>query len=293
MMVLQQRSYGLYSLMAGSLALCLVLSGGSALAAAIEVFHADSLAGPMKALKGAFEAKNPGTQVNLTTGRSQELAERILKGDVCDVFTPSAPAVIEKDLMTKKVAGMDRAGASWSVIFSANEMVLIMTKGNPLGIKKMSDLAKTGVRFSRVTGDKDMATRRTVEFVKNVTALEGNPQLAEGIIAGAVTDPAKPHTVPETIRDVATGKADAGIVYYSAAVEAKKDVDSLRFPAGVNLSSQIRNAATVPSTAKEPAAALAFVRFILSEEGRKILEATGQPPVFPPITKGEIPRELK
>lgn len=293
MMVLQQRSYGLYSLMAGSLALCLVLSGGSALAAAIEVFHADSLAGPMKALKGAFEAKNPGTQVNLTTGRSQELAERILKGDVCDVFTPSAPAVIEKDLMTKKVAGTDRAGASWSVIFSANEMVLIMTKGNPLGIKKMSDLAKTGVRFSRVTGEKDMATRRTVEFVKNVTALEGNPQLAEGIIAGAVTDPAKPHTVPETIRDVATGKADAGVVYYSAAVEAKKDVDSLRFPAGVNLSSQIRNAATVPSTAKEPTTALAFVRFILSEEGRKILEATGQPPVFPPITKGEIPRELK
>ncbi len=293
MMVLQQRSYGLYSLMAGSLALCLVLSGGSALAAAIEVFHADSLAGPMKALKGAFEAKNPGTQVNLTTGRSQELAERILKGDVCDVFTPSAPAVIEKDLMTKKVGGTDRPGASWSVIFSANEMVLITTKGNPLGIKKMSDLAKTGVRFSRVTGEKDMATRRTVEFVKNVTALEGNPQLAEGIIAGAVTDPAKPHTVPETIRDVATGKADAGVVYYSAAVEAKKDVDSLRFPAGVNLSSQIRNAATVPSTAKEPTTALAFVRFILSEEGRKILEATGQPPVFPPITKGEIPRELK
>lgn len=287
------RSYGLCSLMTGSLALCLVLSGGTALAAAIEVFHADSLAGPMKALKGAFEAKNPGTQVNLTTGRSQELAERILKGDRCDVFTPSAPAVIEKDLMTKKVAGTDRAGASWSVIFSANEMVVITTKGNPLGIKKMSDLAKTGVRFSRVTGEKDMATRRTVEFVKNVTALEGNPQLAEGIIAGAMTDPAKPHTVPETIRDVATGKADAGVVYYSAAVEAKKDADSLRFPAEVNLSSQIRNAATVPSTAKEPATALAFVRFILSDEGRKILEATGQPPVFPPITKGAIPGELK
>ena len=241
-----QRSCGLCSLMAGSLAMCLVLSGGAAMAAAIEVFHADSLAGPMKALKGAFETRNPGAQVNLTTGRSQELAERILKGDVCDVFTPSAPAVIEKDLMTKKVAGTDRTWASWSVIFSANEMVVIITKGNPLGIKKMSDLAKAGVRFTRVTGEKDMATQRTIDFVNNVTA-----------------------------------------------VEAKKDVDSLRFPAEVNLSSQIRNAATVPSTTKEPAAALAFVRFILSDEGRKILEATGQPPIVPPITRGEIPRELK
>ena len=52
---MHQRSYGLYSLMAGSLALCLVFSGGTAIAAAIEVFHADSLAGPMKALKAAFE----------------------------------------------------------------------------------------------------------------------------------------------------------------------------------------------------------------------------------------------
>jgi molybdate transport system substrate-binding protein len=280
-------------MMAAVLGSGLIFSGGTAVAAAIEVFHADSLAGPMKALKAAFEAGNHGTTVNLTTGRSQELAERILKGDRCDVFTPSAPAVIDKDLMEKKIAGTDRFGATWSVIFSANEMVLITAKGNPSGIEKMGDLAKPGIRFTRVTGEKDMATQRTVEFVKNVTALEGNPQLAQGIIAGAVTDPTKPHTVPETIRDVATGKADAGIVYYSAAVEAKSDVENLRFPAAVNLSSQIRNAATVPSTAKEPATAVKFVRFILSDEGRSILDATGQPPVVPPITKGELPRELQ
>jgi molybdate transport system substrate-binding protein len=293
MSAMHQKGYGLCSFMAGSLVLCLVVSVGTAMAATIEVFHADSLSGPMKAIKAAFETRNPGARVNLTTGRSQELAERILKGDLCDVFTPSAPAVVDKELMTKKVSGTDRTGATWSVIFSANEMVVITALNNPLGIKRMSDLAKTGVRFTRVTGEKDMATQRTIDFVKNVTALESNPQLAQGIIAGAAMDPAKPHTVPETIRDVATGKADAGVVYYSAAVDAKKDVEILRFPAQVNLSSQIRNAATIPATAKEPATALQFVRFILSDEGRKILEATGQPPVVPPITKGEIPRELK
>lgn len=292
MVAAHDNRYGLRLMMAVVLGSGLIFSGGTAVAAAIEVFHADSLAGPMKALKAAYEAGHPDVRVSLTTGRSQELAERIVKGDRCDVFAPSAPAVIDKELMGKKIAGTDRFGATWSVIFSANEMVLITAKGNPAGIKKMADLAKPGIRFTRVTGEKDMATQRTVEFVKNVTALEGNPQLAQGIIAGAVTDPAKPHTIPETIRDIATGKADAGVVYYSAAVEAIRDVDSLRFPAAVNLSSQIRNAATIPATAKEPAAALLFVRFILSEEGRRILEATGQPPVVPPITKGEIPREL-
>ena len=41
----------------------------------IETWHADSLAGPMGEMKKAFEAKNAGLTVNLTSGRSKELAE--------------------------------------------------------------------------------------------------------------------------------------------------------------------------------------------------------------------------
>ena len=146
MALTQSRRYTLYSLpfVTVILALGLVFTGGMAMAAPFEVFHADSLAGPMKALKAAFEAGNPGVTVNLTSGRSQELAERILTGDRCDVFTPSSPAVIEKGLMMKKVAGGESIGASWSVIFSANEMVLITAKGNPREIRKLIDLAKPG-----------------------------------------------------------------------------------------------------------------------------------------------------
>lgn len=289
----QKHRYGRVLMIAGLMIGGLLLAGGTAAAAGIEVFHADSLAGPMKALKAAFEAANPGAKVNLTTGRSQELAERILKGDRCDVFTPSAPSVIEKDLMSGKVAGTQKAAAEWSAIFSANEMVLVTAKGNPLKIGKMTDLAGPGVRFTRVTGDKDLATRRTIDFVRNMCALEGKPELAQKIIEGAVVDPTKAHTVPQTIQDVVAGKADAGIVYFSAAVDAKDSLEILRFPATANLSSEIRNAATVPATAQEKETALKFVRFLLSAEGRKILEATGQPPVAPPITKGELPSELK
>lgn len=270
-----------------------VFAGGTVMAAQIEVFHADSLAGPMKALKAAFEARSPGDTVKLTSGRSQELAEQILKGDRCDVFAPSSPAIIEKELMQKKVAGSDRMAAAWSVIFSANEMVLITAKGNPRGIRKITDLAAPGIRFTRVTGEKDLATNRTLDFLRNVTRLEGKPELAQQLLAGAVVDAASVHTVPQTIQDVIGGKADAGVVYFSAAVEAKNDLDILRFPAQVNISSEIRNAATVPSTAKEPAAAVRFVRLLLSEEGRGILEATGQPPIVPPITAGELPSGLR
>ena len=51
-------------------------------AADLQVFHADSLAGPMREVKKAFEVKRPGTNVLLTSGVSRQLAERILKGEV-------------------------------------------------------------------------------------------------------------------------------------------------------------------------------------------------------------------
>jgi molybdate transport system substrate-binding protein len=272
---------------------CVMLAAGPVQAGAIDVFHADSLAGPMKALKAAFEAGNPGVTVNLVSGRSQELAERILNGDACDVFAPSAPSAIDQTLVGKKVKGTDREAAAWSVVFSANEMVLITAKGNPQGVKRLIDLTKKEVRFTRVTGEKDLATKRTIDFIWNVATLEGKPELAQGIVDKAAVDPAKPHTVPQTIADVVSGKADAGVVYFSAAVADKDKLEILRFPAMVNLSSEIRNAATVPATAKDPATAVKFVRLLISDEGKALLEATGQPPVAPPIFNGNVPAELK
>jgi len=277
----------------GGLGLLGAFSVGQARAASLEVFHADSLAGPMKEIKNAFEGKHQGVRVTLTSGVSKQLAERILKGDACDVFAPSSPAVIEDDLMNKRIAGSGQTAASWYVIFSANEMVVITGKGNPLGLRQVADLARPEVRFVRVTGEKDLATNRSVEFLKQAAALEGKPELAQKIIEGAVVDPSKPNTVPDTVRAVKEGRANAGVVYYSAAVAAKNDLEIIRLPASVNLSDKIRNAASVPGTARNEKGAMEFVKFLLSAEGQDILKETGQPPVVPAIRKGDLPAELK
>jgi molybdate transport system substrate-binding protein len=247
----------------------------------------------MQELKKSFEPKHPGVAINLTSGTSKQLAERILKGDACDVYASSAPSVLDEDLMGKKIGSSGKDAASWYVVFSANEMVVITAKGNPRGIRQIADLARSGIKFARVTGEKDLATNRTIEFLKKAAALEGKPDLAQKIVDGAVVDASKPNSVPDTVRAVKDGRADAGVVYYSAAVAAKNDLDIVRFPAGVNLSDAIRNAATVPGTARDEKAAKDFVKFLLSEEGRNILQATGQPPVSPPAWKGTVPPELK
>ena len=106
----------------GALLLLAAMAGpaGVTLAAEMAVFHADSLAGPMRELKKTFEATRPGVTINLVSGVSRQLAERILKGETCDVFAPSSPAVIDEDLMNKPVAGAGKEAATWYVVFSAN-----------------------------------------------------------------------------------------------------------------------------------------------------------------------------
>ena len=171
-------------------------------------------------------------------------------------------------------------------------MVIITAKGNPLGIRSVSDLARPEVKLARVTGASDLATARTVEFLKRATTQEGKPDLAQKILDAAPADPAKPTSVPDTVNAVKEGRASAGIVYYSAAVAARNDVDIVRFADGVNLSEAIRNAATVPGTARNGVEGLAFVRFLLTPDAQSILRDTGQPPVSPPIRKGAVPADL-
>jgi len=268
------------------------ISSAPAMADPIEVFHADSLAGPMREVKKAFEARHANVTIALTSGVSRDLAGRILKGDRCDVFAPSSPAVIDQDLMGKKVAGTDLDAATWYVVFSANEMVVITAKGNPLGIRRIADLAGPQVKFARITGEKDLATNRTIEFVKRAAAAEGKENLAQKIIDSAPSDPANPVTVPGLVAAVKEGRANAGVVYYSAAVAARSDVDIVRFADSVNLSDSIRNAATVPATARDTKNAMEFVAFLLSAEAQGILKETGQPPVVPALRRGAVPADI-
>ena len=179
--------------------------------------------------------------------------------------------------------------ATWYVVFSANEMVIITAKGNPLGLRQASDLARSDVKLARVTGASDLATGRTIEFLKRATTQEGKANLAAKIIDAAPADPAKPTSVPDTVNAVKEGRANAGIVYYSAAIAARNDLDILRFAETVNLSEAIRNAATVPGTARNPGEAIAFVSFLLSPEAQAILRDTGQPPITPAMRKGAVP----
>src|SRR5437763_14570204 len=110
-------------------------------------------------------------------------------------------------------------------------MLVITEKGNPLNIHKVTDRAAPEVKLVRVTGEKDLATGRTIEFLKRAAVLEGKPELAQKIIDSSAGEPSRPTSVPEAARAVREGHASAAVVYYSAAVAARNDVEIIRFPA--------------------------------------------------------------
>ena len=99
--------------------------------------------------------------------------------------------------------------------------------------------------------------------------------------------------VVATIQAVVVGKANAAVVYYSAAVAAQGNLDIIRFPASVNQSDKIQNAVTVPEMTQNREMAIELVKFIISSDGQNILIKTGQPPVIPVIRKGVVPAGIQ
>ncbi len=151
--------------------------------------------------------------------------------------------------MNKKVTGSDRDAASWYVTFSSNEMVVITAKEKSAWRSENRGPCQTRRQVSPHHSRKGSGHRPHRRVLKRAAALEGNPDIAQKIIDASAGDPSRATSVPETVRAVKDGNAGAGVVYYSAAVAAKNDVDIIRFPASVNMSEAIRNAALVPGTA--------------------------------------------
>ena len=255
----------------------------------IDIFHADSLTGPMHQLKQAFEFIETNMELRLTPGRSRELAAEILKGAACDIAAFSDEKVMQEEFMGKKIQGTDCAAASWYIVFSANQMVLIVPKGNPMGIRGIADLGRPDIRLVRVTGEKDLATYRTLELIKKAANDGKMPHLAEQILEKTAV---KAPTIPEALQALKNGEANVGIVYLSSAVAEQKYVDHILLPDSLNLSEQIRNVLSIPGTSQNPIAAGRFVSFILSPAGQDILKRAGQPPQIPILLKGVIPPEL-
>lgn len=221
-----------------------------ALSGSITVLAAASLTDAFTAIGTRFEHAHPGSHVRFSFGASSELAAQVTQDVPADVFASAAPA----NMHTVVHAG----DATKVSDFARNRMEIATPTGNPAHIAAVADLAKPGVKVALC-----------------------EPQVPCGAVAARVFEKAhvtvRPATlqadVKSTLATVETGEVDAGIVYVTDVRAAGDQVHGVAIPASVNADTAYP--ITVLKDAGNPALAGAFVRYVRSAAGQRVLAAAG------------------
>ncbi len=173
--------------------------------------------------------------------------QQIREGAPADVFASADEANMQKLIDAKAVAGTPR-------VFARNLLQIVVAKGNPLRIAGLADLTKPGL-IVVLCGETVPAGRYALEaFTKaGVTPPAGSREL----------------DVKAVVSKVALGEADAGVVYVTDVRAARDKVEGVGLAAAHNVVAKYPIA--VLSEARDPDTARAFIDFVLSDPGRKIL----------------------
>lgn len=214
----------------------------------VTVYAAASLKRAFEELKTAFEAEHEGMTVEqIVTDGSSTLATQIVEGAPADVFASAD----EKNMATVADAGL----AADPQLFATNTLVVAVPAGNPAGVQGLDDLA----------------TATTVLCAPEVPCGAASAELLE--LAGVSVTPASlEQNVTAVLEKVASGDADAGLVYATDVI-GDDAVESFA-PEGAD---EVVNRYPIAALrgAAHPVAAQAFVDFILGEAGQKVLAEHG------------------
>ncbi|WP_432120797.1 molybdate ABC transporter substrate-binding protein [Streptomyces sp. S1] len=223
-------------------------STSGAPAAKLTVLAAASLTDVFKTAGAAYEKSHPGTELTFSFAGSQELVAQVSQGAPADV------------LVTADTKSMDKVKADTGTpaIIAKNRLVIATGEGNPHKVDDLEDLADTKLKvvlaapevpagkYSKQILDKQKITVKPVSQEPNVRAVLSKVEL---------------------------GEADAGLVYKTDAESAKDKVDAVEIPDDQNAVAQYP-AATLKDS-KNAEAAAAFVAWLSSPEGQKILQDAG------------------
>lgn len=216
------------------------------------VFAAASLTDAFTALGRAYAAAPgaAGAEVEIVAAGSSSLREQILAGAPADVFAPADAATMDQVV----AAGM----ASDPRPFAANRLEIAVPAGNPGGVDEIGDL-----------DDPELLVGLCAEEVP-CGSLARQALDRAGVAAAVDTNEADVRALRTRIE---AGELDAGIVYRSDVLAAGEAVEGIDLPAGANVVATYPIAAL--TSAPNPAGAAAFVAFVRSRQGERILAGFG------------------
>ncbi|WP_328474335.1 molybdate ABC transporter substrate-binding protein [Actinoplanes sp. NBC_00393] len=226
-------------------------SSGATVSGAVTVFAAASLTESFTTLGKQFEQAHPGTTVTFNFAGSSALATQINEGAPADVFASAAP---------KQMAAVTDAGnaAGTPTTFVKNQLVIAVAKGNPKGIQGLADLAKPDVK---------------VALCAEAVPCGAAAKTAIDAAAAKITPVTLEQDVKAALSKVKLGEVDAALVYRTDAKAAAADVDAVEFPESDKAINDYP--IVVLKDAKNTAGAQAFLDYVLSADGTKVLTDAG------------------
>lgn len=217
----------------------------------ITVFAAASLTESFQKLGKEFEAANPGAKVKFNFAGSSALAQQINQGAPADVFASAAPANMKQVTDTKAITATPTT-------FVKNTLQIAVPKGNPGKITGLADFAKADLKIALCAEQVPCgaASKKVFEAAKITAA----PDTLEQDVKAVLTK-------------VSLGEVDAALVYRTDVKAAGDKVEGKDFAEA----DKAVNDYPIAQLDKAPnaAAAKAFIDYVLSDKGKKVLSEAG------------------
>lgn len=224
----------------------------------LRIFAASSLSEALGDLEQAFERSHPGLQVEVTFGGSQVLRTQIEQGALADVFASA------DETHVRALTSAQRASEACE--FARNDLVIIVPRDNPAHISGLADLPRAP---KIVVGAPHVPVGSyTRQLLQRATPRFG-PTFERDVLSQVVSEEANVRLVRAKVE---LGEVDAAIVYRTDA-RASSAVQQIDIPSDVNVVASYHAATLVASSSVDRAQA--FLGFLLSSEGQKILVSHG------------------
>ena len=223
-------------------------SADTAITGEVTVFAAASLQDAFQELATSFEAAHAGVHITFDFQGSQDLVTALDGGSPADVLATANNSTMT-DAANKGLVGEQTE-------FATNVLTLIVPAGNPAGVTGIND------------GSLDNAD--LVICAPEVPCGEATAKLADelGVTLNPVSEEQK---VTDVRGKVESGEAQAGIVYTTDAAKSGSKVEPIALPANSVIN---HYPIALTKSAGNPQAAQAFIDYILSPEGQKVLQDT-------------------
>lgn len=217
----------------------------------LTISAASSLSSVMKDLKHTFQEKNH-IQLHINTAASGTLASQIHQGAPVDIFMSASERFFNN---------VDKKGhihKAYSRPFLTNQMVLIVPKRSPLGLKNWQQLTHSGVKHLAIGEPETVPAGKYAQEILRFKKLW--QPLKERMIYGK--------NVRQVLTFVETGNAEAGIVYHSDAL-ISENVKIIQ-KADPRSHSKIKYYAGILKRTDDLKAAQKFYQFLQTKPAEKI-----------------------